>query len=78
MSDFKYGKSLTRGLTWYCQVPGGLWATAPHIGWQLARASDGTWVLMRPGQAQLNTNARKLSDAMEAAFDEWVKKVEAS
>ncbi len=63
-SKFTYGRSVTRGLTWYCQVPGALWATAPHIGWDLMKTSSGTWALVRPGVPQVDIGTRKLGAAM--------------
>lgn len=71
---FKYNRSITRGLTWYCQSPGVCWKTDPQIGWELYYTDGPSWWLITSDGAEIDMGTRKLKEAMSTAYlEEWLK-----
>ena len=66
---FKYGRSIRRGYTWYCQTPGTRWATDPIIGWELYYTDGPSWWLIGPDGSETDMCTRKVKEAMVRAFD---------
>jgi hypothetical protein len=68
--DFIRGQKRTvDGFSWYCQIPGISWATAPDDDgdvWELYHTDGPSWWLMGPDYSERNMSV-KLRWAMENA-----------
>lgn len=74
---FRTDHKMTRaGRTWFCQMPGSRWETAPD-GWQLFLTDGPSWYLFGLGEhvgVEIRLGTARLKEAMDAAAGEIAKR----